>query len=160
MAKCTKGACCFHLRYINSITMLTTMEDETCIFYPTCASGSLNTLRFKLTPAPLPLCILPYLCSRKPKKKKKSPHPSLPTQMHIGNPLTQRHHLPVCTEQQQPLWILNLNGLIVPPTPICSKAASEPLSSKLWSPCRFFSKPIRICLPLKSHCEAAPEYKF
>lgn len=89
--------------------------------------------------------------------------------MHIGNPLTQRHHLPVCTEQQQPLWILNLNGLIVPPTPICSKAASEPLSSKLWSPCRFFffslspslpSKPIRICLPLKSHCEAARDDKF
>lgn len=97
------------------------------------------------------------------------PHPtkqkkpvSLPTYMHIGNPLTQRHHLPVCTEQQQPLWILNLNGLIVPPTPICSKAAREPLSSKLWSPCRFFFFPnqSRICLPLKSHCEAAREYKF
>lgn len=76
------------------------------------------------------------------KKKKKQKEPaSLPTYMHIGNPLTQRHHLPVCTEQQQPLWILNLNGLIVPPTPICSKAASEPLSSKLWSLCRFFFLP-------------------
>lgn len=100
---------------------------------------------------------------RKKKKKEKQKEPaSLPTEMHIGNPLTQRHHLPVCTEQQQPLWILNLNGLIEPPTPICSKAASEPLSSKLWSPCRsfFFPSPSRICLPLKSHCEAAREYKF
>lgn len=27
MAKCTKGGCCFHLRYTNSITMLTTKEN-------------------------------------------------------------------------------------------------------------------------------------
>lgn len=100
------------------------------------------------------LCLSFHFCSRKPppkkgKKNKKQKKPaSLPTEMHIGNPLTQRHHLPVCTEQQQPLWILNLNGLIEPPTPICSKAASEPLSSKLWSPCRsffffFFHQPIQ-----------------
>lgn len=38
MAKCTKGACCSHLRYTSSITMLTTKEYETCIFYPTCVS--------------------------------------------------------------------------------------------------------------------------
>lgn len=68
VAKCTKGACCSHLRYTNSITMLTTKEYETCIFYPTCVSESLNTLRFKLTPVSLLLCLLLYFCSHKPKK--------------------------------------------------------------------------------------------
>lgn len=78
VAKCTTGACCFHLRHSNSITMLTTKAYESCIFYPTCASESPSTLSFKLTPVPLPLCLLLYFCSQKPKKKKKkkSPHPS------------------------------------------------------------------------------------
>lgn len=118
---------------INSITICTTEEEETRIFYPTCASGR------KLLFHRCFVCRFTFAvrCQHPPphpthteKNPQKEPV-SLPTYMHIGNPLTQRHHLPVCTEQQQPLWILNLNGLIVPPTPICSKAASEPLSSKL-----------------------------
>lgn len=74
--------------------------------------------------------------------------------MDICNPVTQRHHLPVCTEQQKPLWILNLNGLIVPPTPICSgQPASHQAANFDPRVISLFSKPIRICLPLKSYCE-------
>lgn len=76
MAKCTKAACCFHLRYTNSITILTTSKTETCIFYPTFASN--HTLNQVLSHHCFVFCFTFAVRRHKKKQTEKKPT-SLPT---------------------------------------------------------------------------------